>query len=257
MGKLSLRNLWLQPPLQSYLLTRGRFREQALSPEYLLMTTFFALTVLQCQFTIGTIGRQFEIKGDSGNLTRSFNLIFSLSWSITPFVGHMIDRLGYARNLVIMNTVLLLSCVCLLIPWKSLQIATAILYTVGRVSVWATFFGFNGFVFGFQNYGKLAGGGLFLASCVSLLQYPFLELTLGVFEGNFAYVNAFWIGLHVTLYPIILRLGCRLKTRQSLPKSNVIPDVDKSQPDVGITDSGHKISENAGAAAAAEPEVKV
>eukprot|EP00929_Paragymnodinium_shiwhaense_P003221 TRINITY_DN103655_c0_g1_i1.p1 TRINITY_DN103655_c0_g1~~TRINITY_DN103655_c0_g1_i1.p1 ORF type:complete len:518 (-),score=83.13 TRINITY_DN103655_c0_g1_i1:369-1871(-) len=190
------------------------YREQALSPQYLLMTTFFAFTVLQCQFTLGTIGKQFEEKGDDGSFARAFNLTFSLSWAMTPMVGMMIDRLGFGTFLLIMNTVELCSCIGLLFPWKELQIATSILYAVGRLGIWASFFGFNGFVFGFKNYGKLAGGGLFVASCLSLLQYPLLQLTLTVFKGNFAYVNTFFVCMTLALYPIIFRLSCHLNRRQ-------------------------------------------
>merc|ERR1711985_165297 len=95
--------------------------------------------------------------------------------------------------LVILNGALLCSCACLLAPWHGLQFVTALLYTIGRVGIWATFFSFDGSLFGFHNYGKLAGGGLFVASCFSLWQYLLLELTLDSFEGDFAFVNCFFI----------------------------------------------------------------
>jgi len=192
-------------------LDKRSFGEQVRSPEYLLMIFFFSITVLQAQFTIGSIGTQFEIKGDSGDLSRAFNLVFSLSWTITPLVGLMIDRFGYPCMLMIMNTVMLCSSACLLSPWRGLQYATAIFYTIGRVSIWATFFSFNGSVFGFKNYGKLVGGGLFVASCFSLLQYPILEVTLGTLDNEFAYVNGLWIALCVAMYPVIARLACHLR----------------------------------------------
>jgi MFS family permease len=203
-------------PKKDVPLNERSFREQLMSPEYVLMIVFFAFTVLQAQFTIGTIGMQFELMGDEGNLTRTFNLIFSLSWTITPLVGHMLDRFGFSCMLFLMNTVMLCSCACLLVDLRGLQYLTAVLYTVGRVSIWAAFFSFNGQVFGFKHYGKLAGGGLFIASCFSLIQYPLLALTLGPFKDDFRYVNTLFIILCVAMYPVLARLSCLLRqSRQS------------------------------------------
>lgn len=42
--------------------TRG-FREQVTSVEFGLMLAWFAVNMLQCQYTVGTIGLQFELKG--------------------------------------------------------------------------------------------------------------------------------------------------------------------------------------------------
>jgi hypothetical protein len=195
------------------------FREQALSPLYLIMVTYFSLAVLQAQFTVGTVGTQLQLMGDaSGDMARFFNLCFSLSWTVAPFVGHMVDRLGVPSTLALMNTLLL--CCPLMLATKSLpaQVALGVLYAVSRVSIWALFFSFMGNVFGFGNYGKLAGGGLFIASCLSLLQYVLLSLTVSVFQGDFLYVNIFFIGLCVLMYPLIACLAHHLRKNEENTK---------------------------------------
>merc|ERR1719456_1885365 len=97
---------------------------------------------------------------------------------------------------------------CLMTKVRALHLLACVLYTMSRVSLWANYFSFIGGIFGFKNYGKLAGGGLFVSSCLSLLQYLFLELTIRVFDGSFAYANGFFVALHFAMYPIIFRLAC-------------------------------------------------
>jgi len=195
-------------------LSQRPFTRQAMSPEYLLMVSFFACTVLHAQFTIGTIGTQFEAHGDDGTLARLFNLLFSLSWIVAPVIGHMIDKLGIPVVLMLSNTWMLLSYLCLLAPSPGFKVVMAILYTLGRVSAWPAFFAFMGIVFGFKHFGKLAGGGLLVASCLSLVQFPLLSLTYTVFDGEFEAVNMFFIAMCIVLYPILGLLSQSLSAPQ-------------------------------------------
>merc|ERR1711977_186131 len=123
----------------------------------------------------------------------------------------MIDRCGFIWILVILNGLSLGTCACLLAPSRDVQVLTAVLYTIARVGIWATFFSFIGSLFGFANYGKLAGGGLFVASCFSLLQYLLLELTLGTFGADFAFINCLFVIVHLAMYLVIARLAWRLR----------------------------------------------
>eukprot|EP00448_Togula_jolla_P019723 CAMPEP_0170574580 /NCGR_PEP_ID=MMETSP0224-20130122/3377_1 /TAXON_ID=285029 /ORGANISM="Togula jolla, Strain CCCM 725" /LENGTH=447 /DNA_ID=CAMNT_0010897249 /DNA_START=24 /DNA_END=1363 /DNA_ORIENTATION=+ len=178
------------------------FREQVLSQEYLLMVAFLTLNVLQCQFTVGTIGTQFELKvdGDTSQITRFFGACLTFSFPFTPLLGHLIDRFGFIPMLTGINTVLICTCALFLAPSTELLYVACVLYAAGRLSLWASFFSYTGAYFGFVNYGKLAGGGLCFAATVSLLQYPLLDITLGPFEKNFDYVNSMFLGISVMLY---------------------------------------------------------
>eukprot|EP00928_Gymnodinium_smaydae_P042338 TRINITY_DN28525_c0_g2_i2.p1 TRINITY_DN28525_c0_g2~~TRINITY_DN28525_c0_g2_i2.p1 ORF type:complete len:468 (+),score=57.61 TRINITY_DN28525_c0_g2_i2:41-1444(+) len=219
-------------------LRQRSFREQASSPEYRIMLLYFSLVVLQAQFTIGTVGTQFELMGDtSGNLARIFNLAFSLSWVPTPLVGHMLDRIGIPRALMVSHTIMLCCTICLATEVDSLQYIMSALYAMYRVSIWAAFFSFVGNVFGFANYGKLAGGGLFVASCVSLLQYVLLDLTLGAFNNNFRFVNIFFVILCVLMYPLLFRLAFHLKSSgesSKVQKTNELSSVSDAHSEVDI-----------------------
>ncbi|CAK0887324.1 unnamed protein product [Prorocentrum cordatum] len=83
------------------------FREQVLSPEYLVMVTYFALAALQAQFGLQSLGVQFQLMGiDSAKLVLVFNVVFSFAWAVTPLIGHAIDTCGTVRVLIFTNTLL-------------------------------------------------------------------------------------------------------------------------------------------------------
>jgi len=180
------------------------FREQVLSPEYLVMVTYFALAALQAQFSLQSLGVQFQLMGfDSAELVLIFNVVFSFAWAVTPLIGHAIDTCGTVRVLIFTNTLLLCCPLCLMSQLYSMQLVFAFAYSISRVSVWASFFSYLGAVFGFSNYGKLAGGGQLFAACVSLLQMPLLRLTLVRFGGDFTFVNSLFVSICVAMYPLI------------------------------------------------------
>ena len=192
------------------------FREQALSPECLLILTFFAIGALQCQFTVATAGLQFERKGDlDGAATRHFGLCMVLVVLWTPILGILTDRNGFGFTLTFVNSVLLISTACLLVPSLELTYFGSLAYSIGRVSLWASYFTYNAHVFGFQHFGKIVGCGMTLAACFSLLQYPLLQLTVLALDGDFFVANILLGALHCTAFATVPRLmkGAREATR--------------------------------------------
>lgn len=226
-------------------LTERSFREQLFSPDYLVMATYFTLAVLQAQFNIQSLGVQFQLMGhDSADLVRIFNIVFSLTWTITPLVGHSIDRLGSVRVLIVMNTLLLCCPVCLLSQLYFMQIVFVISYSISRVSIWAVFFSYMGLTFGFSNYGKLAGGGLFFAACVSLLQIPLYDSALVHFDNDFTFVNCLFVAICVfIMYPLIGVLDVLQRKSRDAAVDPAGPAPPTSEPssheDGGGTAGGH------------------
>jgi len=194
------------PPLRE-----RSFVGQVRSAEYLLMLCFFSINMLPAQFTVGTMGTQLELKGDdSGDALRVYSAIFAISAVATPFAGLGIDKYGFPLAMLIVNTMLGVSYAVLIVPALEVQLVAYVLYSVGRVCLWAIMFSFVGAVFGFVHYGKLAGGALAFGAFLSLLQYAALELTLGPFEGNFTFVNTVWCALCASMYLVIFLVHRRL-----------------------------------------------
>ena len=184
------------------------FREQALSAESLLLLAYFSVCALQCQFTVASIGAQLERMGDAdGAMIRYFGTCLALACLWTPLLGNLTDRVGFLTTLTLTNSLLLVATACLLVPSLELTYLSAIVYAVGRVSLWALYFSYTAHVFGFRHFGKLVGCGLTLAACFSLLQYPLLYLCIRVLDGDFTVANAIFLALHGLAYGTLGRLG--------------------------------------------------
>ena len=181
------------------------FWQQALSPEFARVTAFFTVGVLQCQFTVATIGVQLDLKGDqAGAGTRLFAAAMVASCLWTPLYGQLIDRLGFGFGLSLLNCLLLVALGGLIAPSLGLAYAAvAFFYPIGRLSHWATFFAYLACVFGFRHFGKLVGLGMTVAALVSLLQYPLLELTFRAFDGSFVAVNTLFSALHMLSFLLV------------------------------------------------------
>jgi hypothetical protein len=211
-------------------LQQRNFRGQATSPEFLLMLTYFSVNALQCQFTVSTVGLQFELKRDAeaaaaaaaasgalggmgeissgaavNEITRVFSLCQTLSFLVTPAIGTAFDRLGFVPSFVGINTLNLLVPVMLLLPSLSAQFFTCFVYAAGRVGLWSSFFAYTGATFGFKHYGKMAGGGLLVQSLICLLVYPLLAATLAL-DRDFTMANALFLGLTAVQYGTIFAL---------------------------------------------------
>ena len=220
----------MQAPKQVVPLQQRDFRGQATSPEFLLLLAYFSINALQCQFTVSTVGLQFELKRDADaaaaaaaasgalggldeassgtsvdHITRVFSLCQTLSFLVTPAIGSAFDRLGFAPSFFGINTLNLLVPVMLLLPSLDVQFFTCFVYAAGRVGLWSSFFAFTGATFGFKHYGKMAGGGLLVQSLICLLVYPLLAATLAL-DRDFTMVNALFLGLTTAQYGTIFAL---------------------------------------------------
>ena len=108
-----------------------------------------------------------------------------------------------------------------------LQHVTSVVYGLGRVSQWATFFAFTGATFGFANFGKLAGLGLLLQSSISLVQYPLLSLTFGPMDSDFTFVNGLFVSISLVLYAVPATLWWRERRGREGPAG---PGKDEEDP---------------------------
>ena len=204
------------------------FRGQVTSAEFWLNLLMFTGNAMQCQFTVASIGAQLELKGDaSGDGVRFFSSVLALTFVATPFIGHAFDRLGFPRVMVAVNSANLLVPALLLSDSLELQHVTSVVYGLGRVSQWATFFAFTGATFGFANFGKLAGLGLLLQSSISLVQYPLLSLTFGPMDSDFTFVNGLFVSISLVLYAVPATLWWRERRGREGPAG---PGKDEGDP---------------------------
>jgi LAT3 family solute carrier family 43 protein 3 len=144
--------------------------------KYLLLVQWLSLTITPLQYYIGSLGFQLEDKGDdTGQYIDLFSILYGSAAALSPAGGYLADRYtlglaqGLATALAAISFFVLASDASL--PLQSIGLACN---AAGRMWIFGIYFAHVGRVFGYENYGTLAGLGLLISSIVSLLQYPLL-----------------------------------------------------------------------------------
>jgi MFS family permease len=144
--------------------------------KYLLLVQWLSLTITPLQYYIGSLGFQLETKGDdTGKYIDLFSILYGSAAALSPAGGYLADRYtlglaqGLATALAAISFFVLASDASL--PLQSIGLACN---AAGRMWIFGIYFAHVGRVFGYENYGTLAGFGLLMSAIVSLLQYPLL-----------------------------------------------------------------------------------
>ena len=181
---------------------------QMRSLEYILLSTWFSACVLPLQYYIGSIGFQLEEKGDEDGLyTSLFSIIYAASAIVAPLGGYLADKVGLAITQGLTTALVAVSFLFLTldIPLSG-QVVGLAAYGIGRLLVYGMFWANLGRRFGFQNFGTLAGFGLFISAVVSLLQFPLIALAA---EGYADAVNIGTAIMYLFLSPYFIWLHRR------------------------------------------------
>jgi LAT3 family solute carrier family 43 protein 3 len=163
--------------------------QQMKSLEYILLCSWFSITLLPMQYYVATIGFQLEEAGDDdGFYTSLFAYTYAGSVLTSPLSGWIADRygLGVAQGgatYLVAISLFLLAASNFSLNFHSVGLVA---YGIGRLSIFGTYFTNIGKRLGYANYGTLAGFGLLISAIVSLLQYPLIGLSS---DGYSAIVN--------------------------------------------------------------------
>ena len=155
--------------------TRG---EQMKSAEYFGLVAWFTLVVCPLQFYIAAIGYQLELKGDDdGHYASIFSAAYGSVAIFAAFGGRVADKVGcgVCQGLATLSTAI--SFLILALPKSAglgVQVFGMLLYSFGRLFIFAMYFSNIGRRFGFEHYGTLCGLGLLVSAIWSLIQYPLL-----------------------------------------------------------------------------------
>jgi LAT3 family solute carrier family 43 protein 3 len=164
--------------------------EQMKTAEYILLCTWFSISIVPLQYYVGIIGYQLEEMGDdTGLYTDIFAYTYAGAAILSPIAGYIADKygLGIAQGL---STLLVAISFFFLAASASLslnvQTIGITLYGIGRMFIFGLYFTNCGKRFGYSNYGTLAGLGLLTSAICSLLQYVLISWTV---NGYGAMVN--------------------------------------------------------------------
>ena len=164
--------------------------EQMKTTEYILLCTWFSISIVPLQYYVGIIGYQLEEMGDdTGLYTDIFAYTYAGAAIASPIAGYIADKygLGVAQGL---STLLVAGSLFFLAASASIslnvQTIGITLYGIGRMFIFGLYFTNCGKRFGYSNFGTLAGLGLLISAICSLLQYVLISWTV---SGYGAIVN--------------------------------------------------------------------
>jgi len=164
--------------------------EQMKTTEYILLCTWFSISIVPLQYYVGIIGYQLEEMGDdTGLYTDIFAYTYAGAAITSPIAGYIADKygLGVAQGL---STLLVAVSLFFLAASASIslnvQTIGIIFYGIGRMFIFGLYFTNCGKRFGYSNFGTLAGLGLLISAICSLLQYVLISWTV---SGYGAIVN--------------------------------------------------------------------
>jgi len=164
--------------------------EQMKTTEYILLCTWFSISIVPLQYYVGIIGYQLEEMGDdTGLYTDIFAYTYAGAAITSPIAGYIADKygLGVAQGL---STLLVAGSLFFLAASASIslnvQTIGITLYGIGRMFIFGLYFTNCGKRFGYSNFGTLAGLGLLISAICSLLQYVLISWTV---SGYGAIVN--------------------------------------------------------------------
>lgn len=172
--------------------------EQMMSFEYVLLCTWFAITLLPLQYYIGSIGLQLEMKADDGFYQKVFSIIYSASFVVSFPAGYIADTLGLGIGMALGNAMLSFSLLWLGTVALHLQPVGFVAYSCGRIVLLGMLFSNVGKRFGYENYGILAGTALLVSAIVSLLQFPMIAVAA---DGSARAVNICCGAVLLLLFP--------------------------------------------------------
>ena len=148
------------------------------SAEYFGLVAWFTLVVCPLQFYIAAIGYQLELKGDDdGHYASIFSAAYGSVAIFAAYGGRVADKVGcgVCQGFATLSTAI--SFLILTLPKSAglgVQVFGMLLYSFGRLFIFAMYFSNIGRRFGFEHYGTLCGLGLLISAIWSLIQYPLL-----------------------------------------------------------------------------------
>jgi len=156
--------------------------EQMKTMEYILLCTWFSISIIPLQYYVGTIGYQLEEMGDDdGFYTDIFAYTYAGAAITSPLAGFAADKFGLGVAQVLSTFLVALSFFFLAATTNislNVQAIGLASYGIGRMGIFGLFFTNCGKRFGYHNYGTLAGFGLLTSAICSIFQYMLIGWTV-------------------------------------------------------------------------------
>lgn len=162
------------------------FRTQLFSTPFLLMTAYFSIQSLWCNFFLGSLTARLRSKplteSQVTSLLSDLAIVLPSSVVFIPIVGYLLETCGYVYSSLL--------CSALALAFTALEafaqtpawlVVSFITYAFFRTVMFPLLFAYLGHKFGYSHFGALSGMAFCIGGVVGLLQAPIARL--GDFEA--------------------------------------------------------------------------
>lgn len=193
--------------------------------DFILLTIWFAVSVLFFEFSIGTIAdaldyrtRQssyplgpadisasHELSQKTDHYVLAFNLAYAVGFVFVPLYAWTTDRLGFTGSFFIATLLAVLYPLLAVMPslWFS-QASFYFVYSAAIQFVYSCQFGFVSHRFGYNHFGVLVGVMGLVAASLIPLQPVFLKMVISKFGGNFFWMYIIQGAVTLPLFGIVV-----------------------------------------------------
>lgn len=183
------------------------FRTQVFSAPFVLMTLYFSIQSLWCNFFLGSITAQLRWKAlpdpTVGRLLGDLALVLPGSVVFIPIVGYLLETCGYIYASLLCTVVALTFTALLWLGQTSAGLLAAFAtYAFFRTIMFPLLFAYLGHTFGFSHYGALSGVAFMVGGLVGLLQAPIARI------GDFNTIAALQVRLAMCVHWRLIPATC-------------------------------------------------
>lgn len=156
------------------------FRTQVLSKPFLLITFYFSILSLWCNFFLGSITALLRWKQlpetEVASLLEKLAFVLPGSVVFIPVVGYLLETCGYTYSSLFCTVVALVFTTMLSSSSSGWIVAGFVTYAFFRTIMFPLLFAYLGHRFGFQHFGALSGIAFCIGGLVGLLQTPIARI---------------------------------------------------------------------------------
>lgn len=162
------------------------FRTQLFSTPFLLITAYFSIQSLWCNFFLGSVTAQLRSKSLSepqvARLLADLALVLPGSVVFIPVVGYLLEMCGYVySSLLCAALALAFTALAVFAQTPFWLVAGFVTYAFFRTVLFPLLFAYLGHKFGYAHFGALSGMAFCVGGFVGLLQAPIARI--GDFEA--------------------------------------------------------------------------
>ncbi len=176
--------------------------DQLLSWPFANLAVYMTVSVFWANNYLGTLNEQLEdisgvSKEQASHYADYFNLVMVVGVPLLPFFGKLIDRFGHPVAMLLTSLLGIVFAICAVVNSLPVQWVTFIAYGLFRTFLFAVYFSYAAYEFGFRYFGLVTALPLMIAGGLCTMQSPMVDW----FHHTYHTMNVIQL---VTLAPMVV-----------------------------------------------------